>query len=147
MVEIYIVKNDGVLLYYNSSDKNKKQRVENAALFSGIISAIKSFLKELEIGDVQTFSTDENTIFIQTRSDLAYVFVINKKSNVDEKTVFNFLDEYSKEVCEIIDEKNTESWNDRTFNDIDEITDRFLNKLDSLIKESKITKNLMDVLW
>ena len=150
MSELYIVKDDGTLLYYNQLEAQKKTSIENATLFSGIISAIKHFLEEVEAGTIQEFQTNEKKIYIKNMDTLNLILIVDKKKVIDSSTIQNFLEKVAGKLSTIIEQfelKKEIHWNDKAIDEINLITDNIFKEFQLFCSESEASKKLMDTLW
>ncbi|MFX0063537.1 MAG: hypothetical protein ACFFC7_15290 [Candidatus Hermodarchaeota archaeon] len=49
------------------------------ALFSGFLTAIRNFTKEMSLGGLSSFTTDEKTVYLVARSSVIVALIVSKK--------------------------------------------------------------------
>ncbi len=148
MVEVYVLQTDGNLLYYTSLFEDTRVSIETATLFSGIISAIHAFLKELERGEIRTFTTNENMIIIRNEEEFSFALVLNKDMEVEENIIYDFLSELTRQVLPILSENtSTSRLDDKASEEVEKITKKLLEEFRIKFRESQAARNLMEDLW
>lgn len=101
-LDVLILHSSGVLLF---DRKYGEIRVEvKKDLFSGLISAIMSFMREVTSSDVKYLMTEEHEVFISRRGDMIAVFIVRGEYNRKAlesgiiETVCTFVEKYGKMV-------------------------------------------------
>jgi len=92
---LLVIHTTGVPIYYYRPDRLSKERDNNnVILFSGLLTAIQAFLKEVEIGEARIFETEKNLILIHPSKNyfITILIPLSKKGEMDT---------YSKLVNEI----------------------------------------------
>ncbi|MCK4254387.1 MAG: hypothetical protein KAX32_07970 [Candidatus Heimdallarchaeota archaeon] len=126
----------------------EEDNVTKATLFTGIISAIQTVLREIDAGDANYFTTATHEIFLEVTNDFAVALVtkIDKDSNKQSMsdlmseiiTAITFQFEEIPEIGFLIKEDQIK---------IEEIVDNKLDKWGRIEEEGIATKKLKDALW
>jgi hypothetical protein len=144
---IYIISRNGVPIHFKEL-MGEEDNVTKATLFTGIISAIQTVLREIDAGDANYFTTATHEIFLEVTNDFAVALVtkIDKDSNKQSMsdlmseiiTAITFQFEEIPEIGFLIKEDQIK---------IEEIVDNKLDKWGRREEEGIATKKLKDALW
>ncbi len=89
---------EGILIMHAESGlplfSKLKDNIDDV-LFSGLLTAIKSFINELSLGGLSSFTTDENNFYLIGRESITTCLI--SKKNLDFKEVYSLAVEISTE--------------------------------------------------
>ncbi|MHA1353530.1 MAG: hypothetical protein ACTSPP_12185 [Candidatus Heimdallarchaeaceae archaeon] len=74
---IYIIDRSGIPLFFREKEENSSD-ITRATLFSGVISAIQSLLKDMEIGEATEVSTKAYDILLEVATSLLLLIHVLK---------------------------------------------------------------------
>jgi hypothetical protein len=97
---------DGILIMHSESGLPLFSRLESHIddmLFSGLLTAIRSFIKELALGGLSSFSTDEKYFFLTAREKITTCVIA--KTNLEFKEVYSLSLEISSKFEEMFNEE------------------------------------------
>ncbi|MHA1684793.1 MAG: hypothetical protein ACTSYD_00145 [Candidatus Heimdallarchaeaceae archaeon] len=143
---IYIINRAGIPLYYKETLDNASD-ITRATLFSGVISAIQSLLKDMEIGEATEVSTKAYDILLEVAADFAVVLVLNPCNDEDKKKLRKELAKLTTKVSfgfKNITESNLTKKEEELLNDL---TNDFMVKCEKILSASEATKRLRESLW
>ncbi|MBY9001366.1 MAG: roadblock/LC7 domain-containing protein [Candidatus Heimdallarchaeota archaeon] len=145
---IYVISRNGVPIHFKEFIEEEEDNVIKATLFTGIISAIQTVLREIDAGEANYFTTATHEIFLEVADDFAVALVktLDKTSNQAEMT--KFLSEIITEITfqfEEIPETGFLTIEEQT--KIEEIIDGKFSKWENKQDERNATKKLKDSLW
>lgn len=144
-VDIYIISTGGVPVYIHS----ELLESDDQTLFSGLLTAIQAFLKEIHIGEAKSFTTDLYNVTIYPEDRLAYVFITHKNSKIDEKSLDNLHNELNLHIFPLSEKySDFEFTTDANFQSLVEFAvSNVLIKWKGVMKESAATKKAKASLW
>jgi hypothetical protein len=142
----YIVSRGGEPLYFYDF-VNTNSSIVNAALFSGMISAIQGFLKETDHGQVSQFDTNINRIHISPSSIYVYVLVVDRKSKFTQEAIDQLFSQLKRQITldYNVDSPFTISQSENQL--IDQIVQVIFSHWEKEYEESEATKKMKDALW
>ena len=122
---------------------------DDQTLFSGLLTAIQAFLTEINIGEAKSFTTDLYNVTIHPEDRLAYVFITDKKSKIDEKSLDNLHNELNLHIFPLSEKySDYEFTTDENFQSLVEFAvTNVLIKWKGVMKESVATKKAKESLW
>ena len=144
---LYIVSKTGQPLYFFDFEKMGQQIIEDATLFSGMISAIRGFLNEMSIGEVSSFDTDKNRVYIRPIEDLAYVLIVDKSSNFSESMIQTLLKEFTTKIVIETNHETTVFITKQENQLLNQMIMMIYNSWQDANKESQAAKKVQDELW
>lgn len=100
-------------------------------LFSGLLTAIKSFINELSLGGLSSFSTDEKNFYLTGRETITTCIISEK--NLDFKEVYSLAIEISSKFETMFGNEIQDRVDVSYFNKFQEVLDTILNKKDNEI--------------
>lgn len=144
---IYIISRNGVPIHFKEL-LEEEDNVTKATLFTGIISAIQTVLREIDAGDANYFTTATHEIFLEVTNDFAVALVTEVDEDSDKQSMNTLMSEIITEITfqfEEIPEIGFLIQEDQS--KIEGIVDRNLAKWESRKEEGSATKKLKDALW
>ena len=144
---IYIISRNGVPIHFKELTV-EEDNVTKATLFTGIISAIQTVLREIDAGEANYFTTATHEIFLEVTTDFAVALVTKIDKDSDKQSMNNFMSEIITEITfqfEEIPEIGFLNIEDQ--NKIEKIVDNKITKWESKKDEGIATKKLKDALW
>lgn len=130
LLEIFIIQKGSSFLLLRRSFTEKTLAM-NGVLFSGMISAISLFTKELKIGQITQFETGEHRVLISPHDEIIVVGIIEE--NKEDEFVEISLKKISEQFCEKFSQTLKE-WNGDT-----QIFEPFAENVDEIVY-SEFTK-------
>lgn len=118
---------DGVLIMNSENGLPLFSKLNNIdeTLFSGLITAIQSFIKELRLGGLSSFSTDKKYIFVTGREQITTCLISQK--NIDFKEIYSLSIDISLEFEKMF-KNNFSKCNDVSmYNDFDNSLEQILS--------------------
>jgi len=121
-------------------------KIKEATLFSGVISAIQTILEEIDAGKPTYFTTATDEIFLEAAKEFA-VAVVNKKGrSSNEEKVQKMIAEIITNVSfQFEDIPDVGILSEDDLNQLDKIVEQALEKYNS--DESEAVKKLKESLW
>ncbi len=113
---LYIMSPGGVPVYYYDRIM-KEDKIADAILFTGLITAIKNFMVETDVGEPEVFSTKTREVFLETTDCFTVALIKDTDDNISSKTVKELLSKLTsdlyfvlggKEACNVIDVEQAE---------------------------------------
>ncbi|MHA1345938.1 MAG: hypothetical protein ACTSVO_13010 [Candidatus Heimdallarchaeaceae archaeon] len=145
---IYIISRNGVPIHFKELLGIEQDNVTKATLFTGIISAIQTVLREIDAGDANYFTTATHEIFLEVTNDFAVALVTKIDEDSDKKSMNDLMSQIITEITfqfEEIPEIGFIVAEDQ--NKIEEIVDNKIANWESRRDEGVATKKLKDALW
>lgn len=142
---IYIIDRTGIPLFYTESVESSD--ITRATLFSGVISAIQSLLKDMQIGEATEVSTKAYDILLEVSADFAVVLVLNPCSDNDKKKLRAELTKLTEKVAKEFENVPVSALRDQEREKLSKIINDFLVRGEKLLTTSKATKRLQESLW
>ncbi len=140
--ELYIMADSGLPLYHYSFIS---QINADETLFSGFITAIQSFMNEINIGSAKYFQTSDNDIYIRNVKKIAYVLIIDTQSDISRDKLDKLLDEIENKVGSELDIQNPKA--PLNNNIIDKIVSKIVKDWTEHSNQSQPVQKLIDELW
>ena len=144
---VYVISRTGVPIYYLEKQTSEDD-VTKVTLFSGVISAIRAALIEIDAGEANYLTTQTHEIFLEVTDSFAVAVVKEMNDEYDNKTMnhiiselitlitFQFINLPEAGLLTIEEEKKFR-----------EIIDELLIKWENVIKESQASKKLKESFW
>ncbi|MHA1865946.1 MAG: hypothetical protein ACTSVB_04990 [Candidatus Heimdallarchaeaceae archaeon] len=143
---IYIIDRSGIPLFFREKEENSSD-ITRATLFSGVISAIQSLLKDMEIGEATEVSTKAYDILLEVAMNFAVIVVIDPCVESDKTSLrtelTRFTTKVSFEIKDVVD-ANLVRKEEQMLN---QLTDEFIKNCEQILNTSEATKRLRDSLW
>ena len=145
---VYIISRNGVPIHFKEFMHEEEDNVTKATLFTGIISAIQTVLREIDAGEANYFTTATHEIFLEVTSDFAVAIVKKIYESSDKERMKNLISEMITEITfqfEEIPEIGFLTIEDQE--KMERIVDSKIAKWDIKSEERNATKKLKDSLW
>ncbi len=144
---VYIISRTGIPLYFKERIPEEDD-VTKITLFSGVISAIRSALIELDAGEANYFTTQTHEVYIEATNDFAIALV----KDVEDKFKSEAINEMIAEVITQITSNFEELPEAGILNAEEEekmttIIDDFMIKWDESAKDSSALKKIKESFW
>ena len=144
---VYIISRTGIPLYFKERIPEEDD-VTKITLFSGVISAIRSALIELDAGEANYFTTQTHEVYIEATNDFAIALV----KDVEDKFKSEAINEMIAEVITQITSNFEELPEAGILNAEEEekmttIIDDFMIKWDESVKDSSALKKIKESFW
>ncbi len=124
----------GLPVYYYDRIK-KEDKLTDAILFTGLITAIKNFMTETDVGDPEQFSTSTREIFLKTTSCFSVVLIKESKDNILSDVIKQLLIDLTDKIFEIIGD-------DEACNVLDEIQATMIRDIADIIIDQWERENI-----
>jgi hypothetical protein len=131
----------GVPVYYYDRIQ-QEDKVAEAILFTGLITAIKNFMIETDVGEPEVFSTKTREVYLEATDCFSVALIKDVDDNISPKTVKDLLSNLTTELyfvlgddeaCNVIDLEQAEMVKDIA----DLIIPEWEKKIESKSKEKK----------
>jgi hypothetical protein len=144
---VYIISRNGLPIICVGKDE-KEDEFGEAALFSGILSAIQTAMQEIDVGVPKFVDTKKFEIFIELEEEFA-VALVRESTEVEERDIMH---EITAEILDRLDKKYDDLsdynlLNDDQLNDIRRIITNMIQKGEKELSKRKATKIASDSLW
>ena len=98
---LYIMSPSGIPVYYYDR-VNNEDKLSEAILFTGLITAIKNFMAETQVGEPEQVSTSTREIYLKNTSCFSVVLIKELKDSVPSNIVKNLISDLTAKIYEII---------------------------------------------
>jgi len=144
---VYIISRNGLPIIAVGKDEKDDDFVE-AALFSGILSAIQTAMQEIDVGVPKFVDTKKFEIFIELEEEFA-VALIRESTETEERDLMH---DITAEILNKLDKKydDLSDYNllsDEQLQDIRTLIVNMIQKGDKELSKRKATKIASDSLW
>ncbi len=112
--------------YYNRVSKEDK--LSDAILFTGLITAIRDFMTETQVGEPEQVSTSTREIYLKNTSCFSVVLIKELKDGIPIDIVKSLLSDLTTKIYNIIGD-------DESCNILDEIQASMIRDLSDLVIE------------
>ncbi len=145
---IYIISRNGVPIHFKELIGEDDDNVTKATLFTGIISAIQTVLREIDAGEANYFTTATHEIFLEVTNDFAVALVTKIDKDAEKQSINNLMSEIITEITFQFEEIPEIGFlNKEDQNKIEEIVDSRITKWENRKEDRTATKKLRDALW
>lgn len=113
---LYIMSPGGVPVYYYDRIK-QEDKIADAILFTGLITAIKNFMIETDVGEPEIFSTKKREMHLEITDCFSVALIKDLDDGVSSKIIKELLSNLTEEiyfilggdqVCNVIDVEQAE---------------------------------------
>ncbi|MCG3221165.1 MAG: hypothetical protein H7641_07260 [Candidatus Heimdallarchaeota archaeon] len=113
---LYIMSPGGVPVYYYDRIQ-KEDKVAEAILFTGLITAIKNFMVETDVGEPEVFSTKTREVYLEATDCFSVALIKDVNDNISSEIVKELLSNLTSELyfvlgddqaCNVIDLEQAE---------------------------------------
>ncbi len=142
---LYVISQAGVPIYSYNENETEDQDI----LFSGLITAIKKFLEEINVGQVRQFTTESHIIQIYSNAGYAVVFIFDLSSGIDAesgKKLYNTILEQLGDSIKMFEEAGTH-FTDELETLLSLTISQSLAIWKEYIAQSKVSKKIQESLW
>ncbi len=144
---VYIISITGIPIYFTNRVQNAEY-IEEATLFSGVISAIQTALVEIDVGVPSYFRTRKNDVYLEATDNFAVALVTDQDKSLSKEDSRDILLEIINElIFHFPSLEDPEMLNNDEKDKIDDIVSKMLQKWEKKIKDSEATKKLKDSIW
>ncbi|MFW9852754.1 MAG: hypothetical protein ACFFDS_07425 [Candidatus Thorarchaeota archaeon] len=98
---LYIISPGGVPVYYYDPASGT-DKLADAILFSGLISAIRNFLVEVDIGEPEQFTTKSNEVYLEATNCFAVVLIKEIGDGIPSRIVKELISELTSEISKLL---------------------------------------------
>ncbi|MCG3226752.1 MAG: roadblock/LC7 domain-containing protein [Candidatus Heimdallarchaeota archaeon] len=144
---VYIISRNGLPIIAVGKDEKDDDFVE-AALFSGILSAIQTAMQEIDVGVPKFVDTKKFEIFIELEEEFA-VALVRESTETEERDLMH---DITAEILDKLDKKydDLSDYNllsDKQLQDIRALIVNMIQKGEKELSKRKATKIASDSLW
>ncbi|MHA2256195.1 MAG: hypothetical protein ACXAAM_08990 [Candidatus Heimdallarchaeaceae archaeon] len=144
---VYIISRNGLPIMAVGKEE-KEDEFGEAALFSGILSAIQTAMQEIDVGIPKFVDTKKFEIFIELEEEFA-VALVRESTEIEERDLMH---DITAEILEELDKKyeDLSDYNllsDSQLKDIRKLIVRMILKGEKELSKRKATKIASDSLW
>ncbi|MHA1197851.1 MAG: hypothetical protein ACTSQF_00640 [Candidatus Heimdallarchaeaceae archaeon] len=122
---LYIMSPGGIPVYYYDRI-SKEDKLTDAILFTGLITAIRNFMTETQVGEPEQFSTSTREIYLKTTSCFSVVLIKESKDTIPADVIKNLISDLTSKIFEIIGD-------DEACNVLDEIQASMIRDISDII--------------
>jgi hypothetical protein len=144
---VYIISRNGLPIICVGKEE-KEDEFGEAALFSGILSAIQTAMQEIDIGVPKFVDTKKFEIFIELEEEFA-VALVREAKEIEERDLMH---DITAEILGELDKKydDLSDYNllsDTQLEDMKKIIEKMILKGEKELSKRKATKIASDSLW
>ena len=144
---VYIISRNGLPIICVGKEE-KEDEFGEAALFSGILSAIQTAMQEIDVGVPKFVDTKKFEIFIELEEEFA-VALVRESKEIEERDIMH---EITAEILDRLDKKydDLSDYNlltESQLSDIRRIITNMIQKGEKELSKRKATKIASDSLW
>ena len=144
---VYIISRTGVPIYFLEKEASEDD-VTKVTLFSGVISAIRAALIEIDAGEANYLTTQTHEIYLEVTDSFAVAFVKDMKDEYDSKTMNHMISELITLIAfQFIELPEAGILKPEEEKQIEGIIIKLLAKWEDIMKESKASKLMKESLW
>ena len=144
---VYIISRTGIPLYFKERIPEEDD-VTKITLFSGVISAIRSALIELDAGEANYFTTQTHEVYIEATSDFVVALVKDIKDEFDSETINAMIAEVITQITFNFEElPEAGILNAEEEEKMTNIIDVLMIKWDESAKDSSALKKIKESFW
>ncbi len=144
---VYIISRTGVPLYFKER-MPEEDDVTKITLFSGVISAIRAVLIELDAGEANYFTTQTHEVYIEATSNFALALVKDIKDKFESETVEEMIAEAITQITFNFEElPEAGILNSEEEEKMTNIIDNLMIKWDESVKDSAALKKIKESFW
>jgi CheY-specific phosphatase CheX len=115
----------GIPVYYYDR-VNKEDKLSDAILFTGLMTAIKNFMTETQVGEPEQLSTSTRELYIKNTNCFSVVLIKELNDTIPADIVKDLISDLTLKIYEIIGD-------DEACNVLDEIQAAMIRDLSDLI--------------
>ena len=113
---LYIMSPGGVPVYYYDRIQ-QVDKIADAILFTGLITAIKNFMVEADVGEPEVFSTKTREVYLEATDCFSVALIKDVDDSISQTTVKELLSKLTSdlyfvlgddEACNVIDIEQAE---------------------------------------
>ncbi len=144
---VYIISRTGVPIYFLEQQESTDD-VTKVTLFSGVISAIRTALIQIDAGEANYLTTLTHEIFLEATDNFAVAFVKDMNDEYDNKTMNHMISELITLIAfQFVELPEVGILSPEEEQEIEKIIKKLLDKWEEIIKESQASKKLKESLW
>ncbi|MHA1217647.1 MAG: hypothetical protein ACTSSN_12935 [Candidatus Heimdallarchaeaceae archaeon] len=144
---VYIISRTGVPLYFKERIPEEDD-VTKITLFSGVISAIRAVLIELDAGEANYFTTQTHEVYIEATNNFALALVKDIKDKFESETVEEMIAEAITQITFNFEElPEAGILNAEEEEKMTNIIDNLMIKWDESVKDSSALKKIKESFW
>ena len=98
---LYIMSPGGLPVYFYDRVK-EEDKLTDAILFTGLITAIKNFMTETHVGEPEQLSTSTREIYLKNTSCFSVVLIKETKDDILSSAIKQLLTDLTDKIYEII---------------------------------------------
>ena len=144
---VYIISRTGVPIYFKERTPEEDD-VTKVTLFSGVISAIRTVLQEIDAGEANYLTTQTHEVYVEATSDFAVALVKDIEDKFDRDTITSMISELATQITfnfMELPEAGILSFEEEI--QLANIIDDLLQRWDESIKDSKALKKIKESFW
>lgn len=144
---VYIISRTGVPLYFKERIPEEDD-VTKITLFSGVISAIRAALIEINAGEANYFTTQTHEVYIEATNNFALALVKDIKDKFESETVEEMIAEAITQITFNFEElPEAGILNAEEEEKMTTIIDELMIKWDESAKDSSALKKIKESFW
>lgn len=144
---VYIISRTGVPLYFKERIPEEDD-VTKITLFSGVISAIRAALLEIDAGDANYFTTQTHEVYIEATTDFAVALVKDIKDEFESEAIEVMIAEVITQITFNFEElPEAGILNAEEEEKMTNIIDDLMIKWDESVKDSSALKKIKESFW
>jgi len=144
---VYIISRTGVPLYFMERIPEEDD-VTKITLFSGVISAIRAALIEIDAGEANYFTTQTHEVYIEATNDFAVALVKDIKDKFESEAIDAMIAEVITQITFNFEElPEAGILNAEEEEKMTNIIDNLMIKWDESVKDSSALKKIKESFW
>jgi len=144
---VYIISRTGVPLYFKERIPEEDD-VTKITLFSGVISAIRAVLIEIDAGEANYFTTQTHEVYVEATNDFAVALVKDIKDKFESEAINTMIAELITQITFHFEElPEVGILNAEEEESMAKIIDDLMIKWDESVKDSSALKKIKESFW
>ena len=122
---LYIMSPSGIPVYYYDR-KKQEDKLTDAILFTGLITAIQNFMEATNVGEPEQFTTSTREIYLESTSCFSVVIIKELNDAIVDIQVKKLLSDLTRQIYDVIGDEEA-------CNALDEVQGSIIKDLSDLI--------------
>ncbi len=144
---VYIISRAGVPIYFKERTPEEDD-VTKVTLFSGVISAIRTVLQEIDAGEANYLTTQTHEVYVEATNEFAVALVKDIKDKFEREVINDMIAELITQITFNFTElPEVGILNAEEEEKMAKLIDEQMTIWDELVKDSQALKKIKDSFW